>query len=119
LDLCQTIFIRSFAIIKTRSIFFLKSVYTNFGTLKSWLMSQHEQQFADAVAEACLNQYQKLPNTGKPSVNGRKREWTILAGIALVKELPEAQAITSKPKSNRKFLTVDKKQYEITVVSLG
>jgi hypothetical protein len=82
-------------------------------------MSQYEQQFADAVAEACLNQYQKLPNTGKPSVNGTKREWTILAGIALVKELPEAQAITSKPKSNRKFVTVDKKQYEITVVSLG
>jgi hypothetical protein len=52
-------------------------------------------------------------------VNGSKREWTILAGIALVKELPEAQAITSKPKSNRKFVTVDKKQYEITVVSLG
>ncbi|GAB5586201.1 hypothetical protein Unana1_01101 [Umbelopsis nana] len=43
-------------------------------------MPEHEQTFADAVAHICLNQYQKLPNTGKPSVNGTKREWTILAG---------------------------------------
>jgi hypothetical protein len=87
--------------------------------LKPWLMPEHEQTFADAVAHICLNQYQKLPNTRKPSVNGTKREWTILAGIALVREMPEGHVPASKPKINQKYIAIDEKQYELTLVSLG
>jgi hypothetical protein len=87
--------------------------------VKPWLTADHSQTFADAVADVCLNHYKKLPNTGKPSVNGTKHEWTILAGITLVQHLPPGQAIPTKTKSNQKYITVDNEHYEISLVSLG
>lgn len=83
-----------------------------------WLHADHEQQFADSVASACLEQYQKLPATGKPSINSGKHEWTILAGIVLVRQLEQ---VTEQPlaKSKKTYISVDNHHFEISVVSIG
>ncbi|KAI8582323.1 hypothetical protein K450DRAFT_228464 [Umbelopsis ramanniana AG] len=86
---------------------------------KPWLTENHSQEFADAIADACLNQYQALPNSGKPSVKGTKHEWTILAGICLVQHAALGHSNSAKQKSNQKDITIDNERYQISVVALG
>ncbi|KAJ2963195.1 hypothetical protein NQZ79_g1783 [Umbelopsis isabellina] len=86
---------------------------------KPWLQADHEQQFADTVASACLEQYQKLPATGKPSINSGKHEWTILAGIALVRQVEEGTEQTLPAKSKKTYFSVDNHHFEIIIVSIG
>ncbi|KAG2184719.1 hypothetical protein INT43_000632 [Umbelopsis isabellina] len=85
---------------------------------KPWLQADHEQQFADKVASACLDQYQKLPATGKPSINNGKHEWTILAGIVLVRQV-EVVTEQTPAKSKKTYFSVDNHHFEISVVSIG
>jgi hypothetical protein len=86
---------------------------------KPWLTENHSQEFADAIADACLNQYQALPITGKPSVKGTKHEWTILAGISRVQHVPQDQSNSTKRKSNQKDIIIGNELFEISVVALG
>lgn len=42
------------------------------------------QDLADCLAKISIQQYKKLPKTGKPTVQGDKVEWTVLACILQV-----------------------------------
>jgi hypothetical protein len=86
---------------------------------KPWLLAEHQQEFADTIANACLEQYRKLPPTGKPSINGGKHEWTILAGIALVRQIEEVTPNPPLAKSKPLYFSVGNHHIEISVVSIG
>lgn len=45
---------------------------------------QISQDLADRLATISIEQYKKLPKTGKPAVQGNKVEWTVLACILQV-----------------------------------